>query len=302
MRITSRKKTIAFAITLGVLVAAVALVLNVSWIVLNWREVVPLILGVIFFGFIIAGVILNTIFLVREVKRNEQQDSFLNAVTHELKTPITSIRLYLETLQQRPVDDAQRREFYQIMLEDTQRLMGTVEQVLRAARVTQKNAVLHKTEVDVGPLVQDAVELARVRHHLSSDSIAWDLDGRTAERLSVTGDREELSAVLSNVLDNAVKYSPKDPHIRVEVLTPDLQRVQIKVQDNGIGIPSNELKRVFKRFYRVLNPGATQVKGSGLGLFIVRAVIQRHGGKTWAESEGTGKGTTVTIELPRYQS
>ena len=105
MRITSRKKTIAFAITLGVLVAAVALVLNVSWIVLNWREVVPLILGVIFFGFIIAGVILNTIFLVREVRRNEQQDSFLNAVTHELKTPITSIRLYLETLQQREVND-----------------------------------------------------------------------------------------------------------------------------------------------------------------------------------------------------
>ena len=302
MRITSRKKTIAFAITLGVLVAAVALVLNVSWIVLNWREVVPLILGVLFFGFIIAGVILNTIFLVREVKRNEQQDSFLNAVTHELKTPITSIRLYLETLQQRPVDDAQRREFYQIMLEDTQRLMGTVEQVLRAARVTQKNAVMHKSEVDIGPLVQDAVELARVRHHLSPESVAWDLDGRIEERLSVTGDREELSAVLSNVLDNAVKYSPKDPRIRVEVVTPDLERVQIKVQDNGIGIPTSELKRVFKRFYRVLNPGATQVKGSGLGLFIVRAVIQRHGGKTWAESGGTGKGTTVTIELPRYQS
>src|SRR5450631_2243750 len=116
MRITSRKKTIAFAITLGVLVAAVALILNVSWIVLNWREVIPLILGVIFFGFIIAGVILNTIFLVREVRRNEQQDSFLNAVTHELKTPITSIRLYLETLQQREVDEAQRREFYQVML------------------------------------------------------------------------------------------------------------------------------------------------------------------------------------------
>jgi signal transduction histidine kinase len=301
MRITSRKKTIAFAITLGVLVAAVALVLNISWIVLNWREIVPLILGVLFFGFIIAGVILNTIFLVREVRRNEQQDSFLNAVTHELKTPITSIRLYLETLQQRQLDDAQRREFYQIMLTDTQRLMGTVEQVLRAARVTQKNAVLNRTEVDVGPLVQDAVELARVRHHLSPEAVSWELDGRQPEQLSVAGDREELSAVLSNVLDNAVKFSPENPRIRVDVVTPDLQRVQIKVQDNGIGIPSGELKRVFKRFYRVLTPGVTQVKGSGLGLFIVRAIAQRHGGKTWAESEGSGKGTTVTIELPRYQ-
>jgi signal transduction histidine kinase len=301
MRITSRKKTIAFAITLGVLVAAVALVLNISWIVLNWREIVPLILGVLFFGFIIAGVILNTIFLVREVRRNEQQDSFLNAVTHELKTPITSIRLYLETLQQRQLDDAQRREFYQIMLSDTQRLMGTVEQVLRAARVTQKNAVLNRTEVDVGPLVQDAVELARVRHHLSSEAVTWELDGRQPEQLSVAGDREELSAVLSNVLDNAVKFSPENPRIRVDVVTPDLGRVQIKVQDNGIGIPSGELKRVFKRFYRVLTPGVTQVKGSGLGLFIVRAITRRHGGKTWAESEGSGKGTTVTIELPRYQ-
>ena len=302
MRITSRKKTLAFAVTLGVLVAAVALVLNISWIVLNWREVVPLLLGVLFFGFIIAGVILNTIFLVREVRRNEQQDSFLNAVTHELKTPITSIRLYLETLQQRQIDENQRREFYQIMLEDSQRLMGTVEQVLRAARVTQKSVPLSKTDIDVGPLVQDAVDFVRVRHHLDSGTVTWDLDGLKSEQLSVEGDRDELSAALSNVLDNAVKYSPQDPRIKVEVVTPDLQTVQIKVQDNGIGIPAGELKRVFKRFYRVLTPSAAQVKGSGLGLFIVRAVIQRHGGKTWVESEGSGKGTTVTIELPRYQS
>jgi len=302
MRITSRKRTIAFAVTLGVLVAAVALALNISWIVLNWREVVPLFLGVLFFGFIIAGVILNTIFLVREVRRNEQQDSFLNAVTHELKTPITSIRLYLETLQQRQLDEAQRREFYQVMLQDTQRLMGTVEQVLRAARVTQKDATLHRSEIDVGPLIQDAVELARSRHHLPAGAMTWELDGKPAEQLSVTGDREELSAVLSNVLDNAVKYSPKDPHIRVDVVTPDLEHVQIKVQDNGIGIPTGELKRVFKRFYRVLSPATQQVKGSGLGLFIVRAITRRHGGRTWVESEGAGKGTTVTIELPRYQS
>jgi two-component system sensor histidine kinase SenX3 len=300
MRITSRTTTIAFFITMGVLIAAVAAVLNIGWIILNWREVVPLVLGVIFFPVIIAGVILNTIFLVREVRRNEQQDSFLNAITHELKTPLTSIRLYLETLQRRPIDDQQRQEFYQIMLADTQRLMGTVEQVLRAARVTQKNAVLSRTQVEIGPLVQDAVELARSRHHLPPEALVWELDGRPAERVVTIGDREALSTALSNVLDNAVKYSPSDPKIRVEVVTPDWEHVRICVQDNGVGIARGELKQIFKRFYRVVATQAQQVKGSGLGLFIVRSIARRHGGRAYAESEGAGKGTTVTIELPRH--
>jgi len=299
MRITSRKTAIAFFVTLGVSLAAAAMVLNISWIILNWREFVPLVLGVIFFGFIIAGVILNTIFLVREIRRNEQQDSFLNAVTHELKTPITSIRLYLETLQKRNLDEQQRDEFYQVMLEDTERLVSTVEQILRAARVVQKKTPLSRTEVALGPLVQDAVELTRSRHHLSPEAMDWKQDGRPADELTVMGDREELFTALSNVLDNAVKYSPTNLTVRVEVVTPDLEHVQVRVRDTGVGIPRGELKRVFKRFYRVLTPGSSQVKGSGLGLFIVRAIAHRHGGAAYAESEGPGRGTTVTIQLPR---
>jgi len=299
MRPVSRTSKIALFVTLGVCIAVAATVLSTSWIILNFREIVPLILGVIFFGFIIAGIILNTIFLVREVRRNEQQDSFLNAVTHELKTPITSIRLYLETLQKREVDDVKRHEFYQVMLDDTDRLMGTVEGVLRAARVTQKNAVLSRNQVAVGPLVQEAVDLARSRHHLTLEALDWSPDGQPGEQLTVMGDREELFTAMTNVLDNAVKYSSGEPSIRVAVQTPDLERVQIRVRDNGVGIPRGELKRIFKRFYRVLTPGASQVKGSGLGLFIVRAIARRHGGDARAESEGAGRGTTVTIELPR---
>src|ERR1700739_182490 len=137
MRITSRTKAIAFFITLGACLVILAVVLNVGWIVFNWRRVVPLVLGIIFFGVIIAGLVVNTIFLVREIRRNERQDSFLNAVTHELKTPITSIRLYLETLQSRPLDDAKRRDFYRIMLEDSNPLLGMVEQVLKAGEARQ---------------------------------------------------------------------------------------------------------------------------------------------------------------------
>src|ERR1700755_2439116 len=122
MRITRRTKAIAFFITLGACLVALTVVLNVTWIVLNWRRVVPLVLGVTFFGLIIAGLLVNTVFLVREIRRNEQQDSFLNAVTHELKTPIASIRLHLETLESRQLDEAQRHDFYRIMLNDTARL------------------------------------------------------------------------------------------------------------------------------------------------------------------------------------
>src|SRR6267154_2135020 len=132
MRITSRTKAIAFFITLGACLVALAVFLNITWILFHWRQVVPLVLGIIFFGVIIAWLVVNTIFIFREIRRNERQDSFLNAGTHELKTPITSIRLYLETLQSRRLAEEKRRDFYRIMLEDAERLLGTVEQVLKA--------------------------------------------------------------------------------------------------------------------------------------------------------------------------
>src|ERR671912_1001429 len=126
-----KRKAITFTV-LGICLVAAAVTLNVSWLVLNWREGMLIVFGSIFFLVIIAGVVINTIFLVREIRRNEQHDSFINAVTHELKTPVASIRLYLETLQSRELDEAKRREFYQIMLDDSDRLLHTIDEVLRA--------------------------------------------------------------------------------------------------------------------------------------------------------------------------
>ncbi len=296
MRIASRAKTIAFFLTLGSLVVGVASALNISWIVLKWREVVPLVLGVIFFGFIIAGVVLNTIFLIREIRRNEQQDSFLNAVTHELKTPIASIRLYLETLQQRPVPDAKRDEFYRIMLNDTDRLLSTVEQVLKAGEARHGDHRKKWQEVEFGPLIRDVLELARIRHHLPPEALHFGIEPK--DGILLKGNPEELRTAAANLLDNAVKYSGATKDITVDVLTPDLDNVLLRVRDNGIGIARPELKRIFKRFYRAqVSPGGA-VKGTGLGLFIVRAIARRHGGDAFAESEGVGKGSAFTIRLP----
>lgn len=306
MRIISRQKAIYFFSTLGVCLIAAAVVLNVSWIILYWREGLKLFFGGILFLVIIVGLVLNTIFLVREIRRNEQHDSFINAVTHELKTPIASIRLYLQTLQRREVGEAQRRQFYELMLLDTERLLHTVEQVLKAGEAAHKKGPPQRLPVEFNTLVRECMELARVRHHLQ----AGDLDYRESLSLQggslqnsngarVMGDAEELRTAVSNLLDNAVKYSPDGVHISVELEVPDEERLVLRVRDQGVGIPEHELKRIFRRFYRVTQRSLSQAKGTGLGLFIVRAIARKHGGRVFAQSEGAGKGTTVTLELPR---
>ena len=298
MRISSRRRAIAFFVVLGVCLVLLAVGLNVGWIILNWREGVLLFLGVIFFALLIAGMIVNTSFLVREIRRNEQHDSFINAVTHELKTPIASIRLYLQTLQHRDVDEAQRREFYRLMLDDTDRLMGTVDQVLKAGEAGHKRQD-RRVPVDFGGLARECVEVARTSHHLSPEAISYEQSVNHGAAAGVLGDSEELRAAVSNVLDNAVKYSGDRVKIAVRLDTPDEKRVTLSIRDQGVGIPAEELKRIFKRFYRVSNRSLSHVKGTGLGLFIVRAIARKHGGRVFAESEGEGRGTTIVLELPR---
>lgn len=298
MRITSRRKTIAFFVALGVCLVALAVALNVGWIILNWREGVLLLFGVIFFAAIILGMILNTGFLVREIRRNEQHDSFINAVTHELKTPITSIRLYLETLQRREIDEAQRRQFYHLMLLDTDRLLGTVEQILKAGQAGYKHGAQNRIELDFGGLVRECIELASTRHHLPTGALQYG-ESTNGSGFRVHGDPEELRTAVSNLLDNAIKYSGDHVDVSVHIEMPDEKRVVLRVRDRGVGIPAEQLKRIFKRFYRAPGRLRSQVKGTGLGLFIVRAIARAHGGRVFAESGGEGRGATVTFELPR---
>jgi two-component system, OmpR family, sensor histidine kinase SenX3 len=301
MRIQSNRKSVYFFIALGTCLVALAVALNVGWMVFHWRQLAMLIFGVIFFVLIIAGLVLNTIFLVREIRRNEQHNSFLNSVTHELKTPIASIRLYLETLQTRRVDEAKRQEFYQIMLEDCDRLLHTVEQALRASRTGHRRRHIHKTVIDLGELSRECLELARKRTHLNEKALRFVEPLSRGERAMVLGDPDELRAAISNLIDNAIKYSDGKIDVSVEVAAVGEGRVAVRVTDRGMGVPPGELKRIFKRFYRAPRRVATRVKGAGLGLFIVRSIVGKHGGKTFAESEGEGMGSVFTIELPRVE-
>ena len=294
MVVAGRRKSIAFFIALGACLISVIILLYVGWVLLNWRSGILLALGILLLALIIAGVVVNTIFLVREIRRNEQHDAFINAVTHELKTPVAAIRLYLETLQTRDVDETRRKEFYRVMLDESGRLLGTIEQVLRTGRVGAAGRKLHVERVNLGTIVQECM----ARAQMLLDIPAASLEYHPGPPVSIMGDADEVRAAVSNLIENAVKYSGADPKVVVETAEVEGKYVSLRVRDQGVGIPKAELKRIFKRFYRAPGSLATRVKGIGLGLYIVRSVAKRHGGRAWAESEGPGQGSTFVLQLP----
>ena len=291
-----RRGVIAFFVTFCVCLVALAAALNVGWVVLTLREIVPLLLGSLVFAAIITGLILNTTFLVREIQRNEQHDAFVNSVTHELKTPVTSIRLHLETLKTRgdAVDDAKRREFYDVMLQDSDRLLHLIEQVLSAGR--KGRVPQQQVRIDLRMLAEECITLTRTQRHLPPEALR--LVTGAGEQIEVMGDPDHLRGAILNLLDNAVKYSRDNVRVEVEVDKGDQDLAVVRVRDRGIGIPPSETKRIFGRFYRTPWALTQRVKGTGLGLFIVAQTAKRHGGRVLAHSDGVGRGATFTLELP----
>jgi signal transduction histidine kinase len=295
-----RQGVIAFFVTFCVCLVALAVALNVGWVVLTLREIVPLLVGSLVFAAIITGLILNTTFLVREIRRNEQHDAFVNAVTHELKTPVTSIRLHLETLKSRGqmVDDARRYEFYDVMLQDSDRLLHLIDQVLAAGR--KGSVPFQQVRVDLKALAEECIGVTKLQRHLPDEALR--MVGAPRESVEVLGDPDHLRGAVLNLLDNAVKYSRENVRVQVEVGRAGQDLAMIRVHDQGIGIPPNETKRIFGRFYRTPWALTQRVKGTGLGLFIVAQTAKRHGGRAFAQSEGVGRGATFTLELPTAPS
>jgi signal transduction histidine kinase len=207
------------------------------------------------------------------------------------------MRLYLDTLQRHPVDEIQRQHFYATMRSDTDRLLATVEQVLKAGELGQRERIQRRSRIELKALVAECIAITLSRHHLPVEAIQLD-DVPGDVRLFVSANPEDLRTAVLNLLDNAVKYSPQGVHVRCRLSIERYTWAVLSISDTGLGIQAHDLRRIFKRFYRAASNDRVKIKGTGLGLFLVRTIVRQHGGDIRAMSEGPGKGSTMVLKLP----
>ncbi len=300
------RRSIGGPLIIGIISMVLVLALAVGWQILVWRDAsgldaglsrldaVLFVLGSLFFLFLAAGLVWLCMKLVLEMRLNQSQRAFIDAVTHELKTPLASFRLGLETLTRHELERPQRQQFLGRMAEDLDRLEHTVAQVLSAARAEETlRSRAPRDEVELQGLLTENIEELRERHQLPGESVQIDKTGP----LRVRGDAAELGLVFRNLFENAVKYSDRPVRIRVGIEEISDGRVRVEISDQGIGIPKQELRRIFRRFYRAGRDVQRQVSGLGLGLFVVRTLLHKHGGRIVALSEGAGRGSRFVVTL-----
>jgi signal transduction histidine kinase len=296
-------------LTIGIVLMLLLVALAVGWQVLVWTDrpdAAPalrasdwlvLVLGSLFFLVVMGGLVWMCLWLVREMRVNQSQRAFLDAVTHEMKTPLSSFGLYLDTLRRHDLPVEQQGEFLERMRVDLDRLEETVSQVLAAAKAEEVGRTVFRQRVNLLSVIRGCIDEVQERHQLPADAVSLQATSASAVR----GDSAELALVFANLLENAVKYSEHPVEVRVAVSEEREGRVQVEIADSGIGIPPRELRKIFQRFYRAGRDVQRQVAGLGLGLFVVRNLVRRHGGRVVARSEGAGRGSRFVVTLRAAQ-
>lgn len=299
--------SIAVPIIFGIVTVPITVALLVGWTVLLGTRIAQqgvagdvwlLVLGAIAFTAIIAILVLFTYFLAREIREVRRQDTFIDSVTHELKSPLASLKLCVETLGRDNLAEDQRGKLRQMMLNDVDRLAAFIDDVLQASRLAHEAATINLSDVPLAELARSCASIVAVRHRLADEVFHVEID----DALVVTTDKIALEIVLKNLIDNAAKYSRDPVNVRITGRVDAGDRLVLEVKDNGIGIAKKQLKRVFDRFYRVDDESVRRRRGTGLGLFVVSSLVRNLDGKVSAHSEGLGCGTTMRVILPRAAS
>ncbi len=287
-------------ITLAVVMIVLVVTLIVGWIILTVREIdrsgvfwVLLFVGTIFLLLVLVGVVLYLLISIKGIRLNQRQSNFIDSVTHELKSPIASLKLYLQTLSRRTVTDEQRAGFYRFMLEDVERLDTLINHTLDAARLDQQPVETDMVDVELSSLLRSCSETLCLRYHLPADTVRLDLEPAILHARTI-----DIEMVFRNLIDNAIKYGGTEPIVEVESRMVDENRVMTRIVDNGRGIPPNLRRKVFGRFVRLGHELERSQSGTGLGLFIVRTLVRRLHGKITVRDRGNHTGTVFEVQLP----
>jgi two-component system, OmpR family, phosphate regulon sensor histidine kinase PhoR len=291
-----KRRRLSIPITLSVVLVVLDVLLMVFWIVLLARDELwgGLAIGTVGFSVLLCGIAAYMVIAVKEIRLNQRQSNFVDSVTHELKSPIASLQLYLETLQMRHLEEAQRVHFYEVMEGEVQRLSNLINQLLEVGRL---DAIGHRSEpidVPLEPLLRRCAKSASA-HHKREESLVFSFD---IEPAVVHARPMVLEMIFGNLLDNAIKYGAAEPVVEVQVRIQKRGRIVTRVSDNGSGVPASQRKKIFKMFYRGGNELERTQKGTGLGLYIVRTLVHLLKGTITVREREGGNGSVFEVSLP----
>lgn len=290
--------TIGLPITLSVVLMTLCVTLMVLWIVLlahreGWSA---LIIGVVVFALLLVGLSFYLFLMIKEMRLNQRQVNFIDSVTHELKSPIASLRLYLETLEMRALPDEQRTKFYRVMEEELERLDHLITQLLEVGRIDAIGEQSEPEELSVEAMLKKCGAAACAHHKKDEEqTIRYDLKPSV-----VFARRIVLETIFRNLLDNAIKYAGEPPKVEVYADCEERGRVVVRIMDNGLGVPPELRKRIFRMFFRGGSELTRRQKGTGLGLYIVHTLVKQLKGRVTVHDRPGQSGSVFEVELPGH--
>jgi two-component system phosphate regulon sensor histidine kinase PhoR len=291
-----RRATLHLPITLSVVLMALNITLMVCWIVLLARQTAwgALVTGTVIFAAMLLGLTFYLILMIKEVRLNQRQANFVDSVTHELKSPIASLKLYLETLEMRAVSDNQRTQFYRVMEHELERLDHLITQLLEVGRLDAIGMQAEPEDVSLEPLLKKCAQSICAHHQRTSDeTMSFDLQPALIHARPLV-----LESVFRNLLDNAVKYGGDPPRVEIQVRVTDRGRVVTRIADNGQGVPPELRKHIFGMFFRAGSELTRRQKGTGLGLYIVQTLVRQLKGRISVHDRVGVPGSVFEVDLP----
>ena len=286
-------------ITLAVVMIVLVIALLVGWIILTveiensglfWTL---LVLGTSFLGLVLVGVVLYLLISIKSIRLTQRQSNFVDSVSHELKSPIASLKLYLQTLSRRTVTEEQRANFYRFMLDDVQRLDTLINHMLDAARLDHEPVEADIVDIELSAVLQSCAETVCLRYHLPRETIRTHTSDAIVRARTI-----DLELVFRNLIDNAIKYGGSSPEVEIESQFAGDEQLVIRIIDNGRGIPLKLRRKIFGRFVRLGLELERSRTGTGLGLFIVRTLVKRLRGSITVRDRDDQPGTVFEVTLP----